>query len=223
MGYYTDLRDKILQVEQQGFNPYTQSYESQIARLETPSTNTPETTESALNTPRIQSPAMDSNLDNPIDGGTNPNISQAFTSKGWDDPFDQIVTPEGRIDYSKLSSGYNLLQENPDIGIDPQDYVDYANKNYQKAFATTYMSDNAKLGIRDDDSKSLYIIKEEDDISKLDPRMEKQIIDGKAMWLDTRGAEITGKAYKKYETEEEFLKDVKKYEKEKTQKEKNKK
>jgi len=104
MGYYTDLRDKILQVEQQGFNPYTQSYESQIARLETPSTNTPETTESALNMSQMDTTVSDPALQTtqptsaPVDYKTmdiqelydNFRVAQAKATRGFQETFPDV-------------------------------------------------------------------------------------------------------------------------------------
>jgi len=126
MRYYQTLLDQILEVEKQGFDPYTETYERRIGQL--PVTN-------GNNVP----PTQESPLEAPV------NYSQAFTSKGYEDPFGNLSTPEGKLNMSALSTGYNLLQEDPSIGITQEDYLNYTNTNYPQLLQNTYGKENYNL------------------------------------------------------------------------------
>lgn len=211
MGYYTDLLNKINQIEAHGFNPYTDSLEGRVAQLSTVSdTNIPQAENNGLQT--VSEP-----ISQPQDNVTDPtqvsnNITTSFTRAGYDDPFINIVDDAGAINLSTLSAGYNLLQDDPNIGITKDQYIDFVNKTYPEALSKRYYK-GAQM--KQGPAGSFVFEKEEaDELKDVEPRFEKQWSPSqkKYLYLDTRGSEKTGKAYKEYKDEDEFRAAIGKYE-----------
>jgi hypothetical protein len=109
MGQFNDMLNKMMIVESMGFNPYIETYSSRMGKIPTQPTN------------------GTSSDDDPVYSGGQ--ISEAYITEGYDDPFANLVTDTGELNLSQLSTGYNLA---PELGIDQQQYIDFVNKEYQQ-------------------------------------------------------------------------------------------
>jgi hypothetical protein len=197
MGYYQDLLNQIMEVERQGFNPYTESYSGRIGQLSVPNgTTTPTPTESVLEQP-ISTPEQ------PL------NITQSFVKAGYDDPFDKFVTESGVVDYSKLSSVYNQALQDPKIGVSGQQVIDYVNRAYPRELGKTYYEGaqiiaNPQGGLEVSEQEAVI-----DDDGK--SRFEKTYDAQQKKDLFFEFDEITGKKKRTFETQEEYDKARKEY------------
>lgn len=145
MGQFQEMLDKINQVERDGFNPMTESYSSRIGKLEV--TVTPD--------------------DDPLTGQS---ISKSFTDIGYEDPLASLITPEGTIDPSGLSTAYNRIIDDPSIGVDPNAFIGFLNQNYPQELSTTYFPD-AQLKVNPD--KTLGFPKKETPVVRKNFRFER--------------------------------------------------
>lgn len=136
MGQFQDLLDKINQVEAQGFDPYTESYSARIGKLEQMQAITPDDPPNSGSPTQVEAAVVTAS-----DPNQKNNISESFTKLGYDDPFQDLVTKTGEFDLSKLSSGFNYLQEDPGIGVSEDDYINFINTEYKDARIKTYGDD----------------------------------------------------------------------------------
>lgn len=134
MGYYTDLLKKIETVDAQGFNPYTETYGARIGQLEavspTNDTNISPEIDNSLNTPKI---AQNTGIgySQPTDPPTmqpyqRSEVSEMLKQAGQPDYLEQI-RPEDLIDEQTISTVYNAIKENPNLGIDPGRWIETTN------------------------------------------------------------------------------------------------
>jgi len=117
MGQFQDQLDNIIKIEAQGFNPMTESYSARIGKLTTTD-------------PTISDPTL-----------TAAGISKSFTDIGYEDPLAGLITPQGTIDPSGLSTAYNRTIDDPSIGVDPSAFIGFINQNFPQELSTTYFPD----------------------------------------------------------------------------------
>ena len=149
MGYWQEELKRINQVESQGFNPYTESYSTRIGQLSTQTNgNVPPAQESALKQPEITPQA---NIDPVVVTANQPNqtMSDYFIQSGNDDPF-ATMSDNGKINLSTLSTGYNVLLNDPNAPYTPQQYIDRVNNEYVQELQNTYGKVNYKVIINPD-------------------------------------------------------------------------
>lgn len=188
MGYFQDLFDSVNKVNASGFDPSKESYSSRIGEFQTTNEDVVTPTEAT------------------------PDISQSFTNLGYDDPFQGLVGDTGELDISRLSSGYNTLLRDTDIGVQPDDYINFLNQEYSKEIENFYGEGNI-LEARPD--KTLGFRKT-DKTTEPTPkyRFEKSSTSGTFPRKDVyqRFDEETGE-HITYDTQEAFEKAIEEYKK----------
>ena len=112
MGQFSKMLEQIQIIDSQGFNPMTESYSARIGQL-----------------PVDDDPPM-----------TGQQMSEIFTGGGFDDPTATLVTPDGTLDLSSISKGYNTIIDNPDLNTEGQAWVDYLN-THKKELEQMYYPD----------------------------------------------------------------------------------
>ena len=172
MGYYTDLRDKIFEVERAGFNPYTESLEGRVGQLSTQSdTNMPPTQESPLKQPQI---------------ATQP-VSQVEPQA--EEVIDYTKDPKRLVnDYRRAQADVTkaLIEANPNIPIvdilnEYASMKDFKNTNLDQYFQElTDKYGEIKLGIDDVNKANPNFYKLQEEIRKADKR-------GYGYTISTRG------------------------------------
>lgn len=203
---FEQLLNNYIAVEQSGqFNPYKQVYSASFERndADVPPVQDDGKKQASVN---VQTYPNTLNVEPEITG---VDITSRFTNRGYNDPFKDIVT-DGTIDFSVMTTGYNQLGADPEIGLSQRQYVDYLNKTYKPELEKTYYP-GAELEIGEDGVLRLSKTKEEDE--ELKTRFEKvwgKKEDGKSGWKylevyeDPEVARKMKKAAKEYETEEEY-------------------
>lgn len=181
MGQFQDILDKIMKVDQEGFNPMTESYSSRIGKL----------------------PPDPITTDPPL---TAEGITKSFTDLGYEDPLASLITPTGEINPSGLTTAYNRVIDDPAIGIGPNAFVGFLNQNYPQELSTTYFPE-AQLRISEEGT--LGFPKKERLKAKPTYRFEKTE-NAKREPVYQRFDEKTGD-YISYDTKEAFDKAIENY------------
>lgn len=195
MGYYTDLRDKIFQVEQQGFNPYTESLEGRIGQLSAQiNGSVPPAQESALKQPQITSqPSVVSE----------PTMSDYFVQGGYDDPFKNMVYDDGTLNFGQLTAGYNILRQDPNAPYTTTDYLNRVNQDYVNALQGAYTKENYQVIEKPDGSLGFAEPKSEKDIKREFETAKSNKSDIYFGWELDEGGKRTGEK-KVYEDKKSF-------------------
>ena len=127
MGYFQNLFDSVNKVNAAGFDPSQESYSSRVGEFQI--------TEEAVGANAV-TPTDPTDPNKPP--SATPSISKSFTDLGYNDPFEGLVTEEGKINQGQLSYNYNLLKDDPNIGVTPEDYTSFLNREYTDAIDKTF-------------------------------------------------------------------------------------
>lgn len=182
MGQFQDYLNKMLTVEQQGFNPMTESYSSRIGQL-----------------PVDDDPTL-----------TAAQVSKAFVDKGLDDPLVDIVDAEGKLDLQSLTKSFNAVANNPDLGFNEEAYTGFLNQNYPEPINKTYYP-GYQIGVSPEGLLTEKREKPEADPNyrfERTPSQKKGASDVFIRWDDN---DKTGKSYITYESEQAYNEAIEKY------------
>jgi len=155
MGYYKEQLAKIEAVEAQGFDPYTELYTSRVGQLQTP---TPDVNPN-ISQPQVTTPTQPTIQPNTTNATQPINVSDVFTTGGFDDPYDGVITTDGNINFPKFTKGYNDILENPELAkkITPEQYIEMGNTRLRDPLEKEYGEGNSL--VVDPDTKTLSVSK----------------------------------------------------------------
>lgn len=184
MGQFQDYLNKMMIVESQGFNPMTESYSTRVGKL----------------------PTTDPTL-------TASQITEAFTSQGYDDPIATLIDEEGKLNAQTFNTAYNNALNIPKIGIDSRAFVDFVNTNYPREMSTTYFPEAQFEVTKDDTIRFPQKEKPKEDLNYRFERapsqsQKKGASDVFIRWDDN---DKTGRSYITYESEQAYNEAIEKY------------
>lgn len=184
MGQFSDMLNQLMQIESQGFNPYTDSYSSRIGKLQ-------------VSTPTAGSDVVDGNTSN---GKTS--VIDNYAASGFEDPRKTLYSETGDLDRSKISTPYNDLLRDPTLG-DPNKYIEEIN---------TLLPPEEQIFINPD--KSLGFGKNMKPAeSKIETNINygKYWDNQKKSYVYKRENEKTGEVYETYDDPKKFKEEAKLY------------